>query len=144
MNTKTNKNISRTVDGVVYVGRSVFDDLGFTPEETVQLISDAQKEITQRNALKLAAIEAIKAEIHLRDMNVTAAAQFLEISRPRLSNITNAKLEKFSIDSAIDLLTKFGKSVQFSIVDTVDVATSVIKTRGQAKSKRKQSAVSAA
>ena len=142
MNTNTPKKISRTVDGIVYVGRSVFDDLGFTSEETVQLISEAQKEISQRNALKLAAIEAIKAEIQLRDMNITAAAQFLEISRPRLSNITNAKLEKFSIDSAIDLLTKFGKSIQFSIVDTPDVATSVIETRAQAKSKRKQAAIS--
>jgi hypothetical protein len=47
---KTNKKISRTVDGVVYAGRSVFDDLGVTPEETVQLIYEAQKEITQRNA----------------------------------------------------------------------------------------------
>lgn len=106
---------------MTYEGRSVFDDLGFSEEETVELISKAQKEISQRNAIKLAAVEVITAEIRQRQMNVTSAAQFLSISRPRLSNITNRKLENFSIDSMVDLLTKFGKTVQITIVDAADV-----------------------
>ncbi|ATQ75822.1 hypothetical protein CR152_15770 [Massilia violaceinigra] len=120
MTTRKSKTVPRIVDGISYKGRSVLEDLGFSSEETAQLISKAQKEIAQRNAIKMVAVEAIKAEIKARHMNVTTAAAFLEISRPRLSNITNARLENFSIDTMIGLLTQFGKTFQIAIVDNVD------------------------
>ncbi len=124
---------TRVVDGVVYEGRSVFDDLGFSAEETVQLISKGQKEISQRNAIKLAAVDAINSEIKQRHMNVTSAAQFLSISRPRLSNITNRKLEKFSIDNMVDILSKLGKTIQITVVDAVEAMGALPQSSHQTK-----------
>ncbi len=43
------------------------------------------------------------------------AAQILQVSRPRVTDIMNRKVEKFSINTLVDLLGRVGMKVQFTI-----------------------------
>lgn len=125
---------SRVINGVIYEGRSVFDDLGFSEDETVAFMTEVADTIAARNAIKRKFVEAIKEQISQRKLNITTAAEFLEISRPRLSNIASARFEKFSIDSAVDLMLKFGKEVQVQLVDVATPrATHVTASNGHSK-----------
>jgi predicted XRE-type DNA-binding protein len=130
---------SRVINEVVYEGRSVFDDLGFSEDETVVLMTEVADAIAARNAIKRTIVEALKEQIFQRKLNITTAAEFLEISRPRLSNIASARFEKFSIDSAVDLMLKFGKEVKVQLVDvTTPGTTQVTPSAGQPKKTAKR------
>ncbi|MGL4602215.1 MAG: helix-turn-helix domain-containing protein [Plesiomonas sp.] len=43
-----------------------------------------------------------------RNLNQSEAAEFLGITQPRVSNLMNGKVSKFSIDVLIEMLGKFG------------------------------------
>lgn len=131
---KTPTSKKRVINGVVYEGRSVFDDLDFSEDETVALMTEVADTIAARNAIKQTIVDAIKEQISQRDLNITTAAEFLKISRPRLSNIAGARFEKFSIDTAVDLMRKFGKEVHVQLVD-VPTQNAVNKNGSNARSK---------
>lgn len=144
MTTRKNQAIKkREINGVVYEGRSVFDDLGFSEDETVKLMTEVADNIAMRNAMKMFIVEAINEQISQRQLNITKAAELLQISRPRLSNIAGARLEKFTIDAALDLMFKLGKEVKIQFVDaqaTKAVASIESNTRSKMVEKRSKAA----
>jgi predicted XRE-type DNA-binding protein len=101
----------------VYTGRSVFEDLGYSPQAARPLMDAVEEQVRRRNALKQVLVDELNREIEARHLNLTDAATMLLISRPRLSDISHAKFEKFSIDSALDLLHRLGKSIEFVFSD---------------------------
>ncbi|WP_167229798.1 helix-turn-helix domain-containing protein [Massilia rubra] len=112
-------------DGVMHVtrvGGSVFEDLGFGKQASKGMQEKVNREIEQRNNIKRAMVDGLTREIARRGLSAMEAANMLDISRPRLSDITHFKVEKFSIDAMSDLMTRLGQSVQVVIAGSPSAA----------------------
>ena len=53
----------------------------------------------------MASIESFIAE---KKLTQSQAAELIGISRPRISDVVRGKIEKFTIDALVDMLTKAG------------------------------------
>jgi len=82
---------------------NVFEDLGFNEEEAANLKLRSQLMIEVDKAL---------AE---KNMTQVAAAKTLNISQPRLSDLLRGKVDKFTIDMLVNILTKLGHKVTMRI-----------------------------
>ncbi|MCB1033287.1 MAG: XRE family transcriptional regulator, partial [Acidobacteria bacterium] len=71
---------------------NVFADLGFEPEEALNLRvrSDLMIEISKL--------------IQDRGLTQTAAAGLLRVTQPRISDLVRGKIDRFSVDSLIEML----------------------------------------
>jgi len=78
---------------------NVFADLGFDAQEAANL--------------KLRSQLMIEVEKDLMEKKLTqqAAAKVLGISQPRVSDLKRGKVDKFTIDMLVNLLTRLGHSV---------------------------------
>ena len=76
--------------------KNIFKDLGFTAEEADNL--------RIRSALMIEITE------HIRQAELTqkAAAQLLGVAQPRISDIIRGRIEVFSIDTLIAMLSRLG------------------------------------
>ena len=82
---------------------NVFVDLGFPPEEALNLSlrSQLMSELEQRlKTLKLTQAEA---------------AELLEVSQPRISDLVRGKIGRFSVDTLITMLGRAGKTVTITV-----------------------------
>ena len=84
---------------------NVFDDLGFSSAE-----ADSLK-------IKAALINAIDKEITLSKLTQIQAGALLHVSQPRISDLQRGKIQNFTIDCLVDMLTKLNKSVHLVIDD---------------------------
>jgi len=82
---------------------NVFTDLGFNEEEATNLKLRSQLMIEVDKAL---------AE---KNMTQVAAAKALDISQPRVSDLIRGKVDKFTIDMLVNILTKLGHKVTMRI-----------------------------
>ena len=53
----------------------------------------------------------------MRQTSVTqaAVAEVLQVTRPRISDVVNHKVEKFTIDALVSMVTRIGKRVQLAV-----------------------------
>lgn len=119
-------------DGVTHVTRaagSVFEDLGFSKQASKGMLEKVDREIEQRNSIKRAMVDGLTQEIARRGLSAVEAAKVLDISRPRLSDITHFKVEKFSIDSVSDLMARLGQTVHVVIAGSPSGAAPARKAR---------------
>jgi len=81
---------------------NVFEDVGFAPKEAehLRIRADLMIEITQL--------------IAARGLTQTAAAALLGVSQPRISDLVHGKIERFSIDTLIEMLGRAGVSIIFT------------------------------
>ena len=83
---------------------NIFDDLGFEVEEAVNLkiradlILDLQKHIKQQ------------------EWTQQEAADFFNETQPRISNLMNGDIERFSIDKLVQMIVKAGMKIKVEIV----------------------------
>lgn len=79
---------------------NVFADLGFPPDEAVNL--------------HLRSDLMIQLRVRLDKLGVTQAqaARLLGVSQPRVSDLTRGRIDRFSIDMLIKLLGKVGVEVR--------------------------------
>jgi predicted XRE-type DNA-binding protein len=80
---------------------NAFSDLGFPPKEAENLKARAD--------LMIQLTKIIKA----RALTQAAAAKLLDVTQPRISDLMNGKIERFSIDSLIEMLGYAGLRVTF-------------------------------
>ena len=92
--------------------RNVFSDLGFGHEEAASLKIRADLMIEIERLMKR------------RKLTQTAAAKLLGVTQPRVSDLVRGKIELFSIDTLVDMLTRAGVRV------SVDVRPSHGKAKG--------------
>src|SRR5213080_1307012 len=92
---------------------SVFRDLGFGPEEAASLKIRADLMIEIERLLKR------------RRLRQAAAAKLLGVTQPRVSDLVRGKIELFSIDTLVDMLTRAGAGVS--------VRVNVRRSHGKAK-----------
>jgi predicted XRE-type DNA-binding protein len=83
---------------------NIFEDLGFETEEALNL------KIRADLMLDLCSI------IQRRGWTQQEAAEFLEETQPKISNLMNGEISRFSVDQLISLLGKVGIEVQVEIV----------------------------
>jgi predicted XRE-type DNA-binding protein len=83
--------------------QNVFDDLGFPQEEAehLRIRSDLMIELTRF--------------IKNRGLTQAQAAKLLGVTQPRISDLTRGKIDRFSIDTLIEMLGKTGARVKVSI-----------------------------
>lgn len=81
---------------------NIFLDAGFPPEEAAQLHIRSKMMIL---------IEKIIKE---RSLTQKEAAAVLGVTQPRVSDIVRGRMERFSVDTLIEMLTRLGVEVAFT------------------------------
>lgn len=82
---------------------NVFADLGFDPEEALNL------------KLRSQLMMEIDRFIQDRRMTQQQAAELLGIRQSRVSDLVRGKIDRFSVDTLISLLGKTGRSVRLQV-----------------------------
>lgn len=82
---------------------NVFRDLGFKEEEA--------------DNLKLRAMLMVELEKHIREKGLTQkkAAKQLGVTQPRISDLMRGKIDLFSVDTLITMLTHAGLTVHVKV-----------------------------
>lgn len=80
---------------------NVYRDLGFSPEEAENLRA--------RSDLMIELTKIIKA----RHLTQAAAAKLLGVTQPRISDLMRGRIDRFSIDSLVEMLGHAGRRVSF-------------------------------
>ena len=89
---------------------NVFADLGFSPEESANLMF---------RATLMARLTKIVEE---RELTQQAAAKILGVTQPRLNLLLRGKIASFSVDALVNMLARAGFEVQPRIVKRKAVA----------------------
>jgi predicted XRE-type DNA-binding protein len=79
---------------------NVFRDVGFSKKEAAQLL------------IRSDLLIALREEIRRRRLTQAAAAKLLGVHQPRVSDLIRARLDRFSIETSIDMLTRLGVQVR--------------------------------
>jgi predicted XRE-type DNA-binding protein len=89
---------------------NVFTDLGFSAEEAenLKVRSDLMIELTKL--------------IEARGLTQAAAAKLLGVTQPRISDLVRGKIDRFSVDSLVEMLGHAGASVSFMVTLRSQVA----------------------
>ena len=97
----------RTVNGVTFLQGSdnVFRDLGFPEAEAVNLMARADLMIT------------IEKTIKERGFTQKETAKILGVGQPRVSDLYNGKIDRFTVDMLMKWLAKLGKQVKITVKD---------------------------
>ena len=100
---------------VTHAGDNVFLYLGFSPKEAKKLLAQADARIDESIRLKRQLMDEIARWMQEQKLTQATAAQALRISRPRVSDVVNHKVEKFTIDSLVTMLACIGKHVRLAV-----------------------------
>lgn len=90
---------------------NVFEDLGFPIDEAQKLKSASQQLIET----KLMLMNEMSNWIDKNNLKQSEAASILGVSRPRISDMVNGKLEKFTLDTLVTFVAKTGKTIQLQL-----------------------------
>jgi len=82
---------------------NVFRDIGFNPEEAASL------RIRSELMLKLSEI------LKQRGLTQAAAAKLMGVTQPRVSDLVRGKIDLFSIDTLIDMISRAGGQVRIAV-----------------------------
>jgi len=79
---------------------NVFEDIGFSRQEAV--------------SLQLRSFLAFRLEEFMETEELTQrqAAAFFGVSQPRISNLVRGRIERFSLDTLVDMVTRAGLHVE--------------------------------
>ena len=94
---------------------NVFQDLGFPPKEAKRLLLNADAQIDEAIRLKRQLMDEIAGWMEAKHMTQATAADLLQVTRPRVSDVVNHKVQKFTIDALVGMLAKIGKRVSLGI-----------------------------
>ena len=89
---------------------NVFKDLGFPPEEAEHLKVRAELMIQLTKVLER------------RGLTQAKAARLLGVSQPRISDLVRGKIDRFSIDTLVEMLGHAGAQVRFVVKPASRVA----------------------
>lgn len=82
---------------------NVFADQGFAPEEAEHL------------RIRSALMAALRQAIEARGLTQAAAATLLGVSQPRVSDLMRGKIDRFSIDTLVEMLARAGFHVDVRV-----------------------------
>ena len=96
-------------------GANLFRELGFASDEAERFQAESQQQINDTKVLKEQLMVEISKWIADNHLKQADAAQILMVSRPRVSDVVNMKVSKFTIDTLVDMLSRAGKPVRLAI-----------------------------
>ncbi|WP_271252013.1 helix-turn-helix domain-containing protein [Pseudanabaena sp. Chao 1811] len=96
--------IQNQVSEVIQGGANVFEDLGFAPEEALNLRIRADLMLN------------IKRFIQSQGWTQKQAALFFGETQPRISDLMNGDIERFSIDKLVMMLAHAGMNVRVKVL----------------------------
>ena len=96
-------------------GGNVFLDLGFSPREAKRLLAQADAQIDESVRLKRQLMDEIAEWMSEKSVTQAVAAEVLHITRPRVSDVVNHKVDKFTIDALVGMLARIGKQVRLAV-----------------------------
>lgn len=82
---------------------NVFHDIGFSPGESASLM------IRSDLMIQLAKM------IEHRKLTQAAAAKLLGVTQPRISDLVRGKIELFSIDTLVEMVSRAGGAVKVAV-----------------------------
>lgn len=82
---------------------NVFKDLGFSQEESDKLM------------IKSRLMMEIESFIKSKAMTQAQAAELMGVTRPRISDVMRGKIDKFTIDALVDMLSKAGFQLAITV-----------------------------
>ena len=88
----------------------VFRDLGFEPEEAENLRLRSQLMIE------------LSKLINARRLTQAEAAKMLGVTQPRVSDLMRGKIERFSVDSLVEMIGRAGRRVRLTMTRRGKVA----------------------
>ncbi len=94
---------------------NLFRELGFPQGEADRLQAELQQQINDTKALKEQLMGELSKWITKNHLKQAEAAEILMVSRPRVSDVVNKKVSKFTIDTLVDMLSRVGKPVRLTI-----------------------------
>lgn len=94
---------------------NVFLDLGFSPREAKRLLAHADTRIDESIRLKKQLMDEIGVWMKEARLTQIAAAEVLQVTRPRVSDVVNHKVGKFTIDALVGMLARLGKQVHIAV-----------------------------
>lgn len=92
-----------------------------------ELLTSDPEELKQYN-LRSNMMDAIVDIIDNKGWTQKEAAEFLGVSQPRISNLKNGRISKFSIDMLMGMLTKLGFTFEFNYTPSKEHDTNVSMT----------------
>lgn len=107
--------IDTAVRRVTNLGGNIFLELGFPPAEARRLHAASRKHINETQRLKRQLMDELSGWIVEHRLKQAEAAEILMVSRPRVSDVMNKKMAKFTIDTLIELLSRIGKPVKIAV-----------------------------
>ena len=84
---------------------NIFDDLGFNPEEAANL------------KIRADLILDLQKYIKKQEWTQQEAAIFFNETQPRISNLMNGDIERFSIDKLVQMIFKAGMKIKVEVID---------------------------
>jgi predicted XRE-type DNA-binding protein len=82
---------------------NIFEDLGFEKSEAANL------------KIRADLMLALRKYIQLKNWTQEQAAEFFEETQPRISNLMNGEISRFSIDKLINMLARAGMEVKVEV-----------------------------
>jgi len=107
--------IDTKIQHVTKPGTNLFLELGFEPAEAARLHAESQQRINDTKVLKEQLMEELSKWITENHLKQAEASEILKVSRPRVSDVVNKKVSKFTIDTLVDMLSRVGKPVRLAI-----------------------------
>ncbi len=108
-------NIDTNITHITKVGSNIFLELGFDETEALLLNTQSQKNINDAKLLKEQLMTELSQWISDNNFKQIQAAEVLNITRPRVSDLVNKKTNKFTFDALINMLGRAGKKIEFSV-----------------------------
>ena len=96
-------------------GGNVFLDLGFSPQEAKRLLARTDAQIDESIRLKRQLMDEIAGWMSEARVTQAVAAEVLHVTRPRVSDMVNHKVDKFTIDALVGMLARIGKQVRLAV-----------------------------
>jgi predicted XRE-type DNA-binding protein len=107
--------IDTQVRHVTKAGANLFQDLGFAPDEAARFQAESRQQINDTKVLKEQLMGELSKWISDNHLKQAQAAEILMVSRPRVSDVVNMKVGKFTIDTLVNMLSRVGKPVRLAI-----------------------------
>ena len=84
---------------------NIFEDLGFEPAEAANL------------KIRTDLILDLQKYIQKQQWTQQEAADFFNETQPRISNLMNGDIERFSIDKLVQMIVKAGMQIKVEVID---------------------------
>lgn len=109
------KKIDTDVRHVTKPGANLFAELGFAPELAGRYHAESQAAIDHALELKVQLMGELVGWMKSEGLKQAEAAEILNVTRPRVSDVVNRKTSKFTLDALVDMLVRAGKHVKMVV-----------------------------